>query len=299
VVAAEIDVEVVHGARAAIVGDNGQGKTTFLRTLVASLEPLAGEVRWGHGCALGVYAQHVYTSLPADETVLGYLERGAAIGTPSQRILDLAGAMLFRGRAVEKRISVLSGGERARLCLAGLLLGSANVLVLDEPGNHLDVETVDALAAALVDYAGTVIFTSHDRSFVQAVASDVIEVGGGRVRLHGGGYADYLAALGREADAVDAAAGRDRAGRDGGTRAADRRDEPRPRNDRDLRKELSNLEKKVATLDAEKRRLDAALLVETDPAKAISLHEAVVKAAAELAAAEERWLAVSEALGGA
>jgi len=300
VVAAGIDVEVEHGTRAAIVGDNGQGKTTFLRTLVASLEPLAGEVRWGHGCEFGVYAQHVYTSLPAEETVIGHLERGAAIGTPGQRILDLAGAMLFRGRAVEKRIAVLSGGERARLCLAGLLLGSANVLILDEPGNHLDVETVDALAAALVDYAGTVIFTSHDRSFVQAVATDVIEVGDGRVRHHGGGYADYLAALGREADAVDVAAGRgvERDADRGSRGAAARQREAKPRNDRELRKELSSLERKVAALDAEKRRLDAALLVETDPAAAVRLHETAVKAAADLAAAEERWLAVSEELGG-
>jgi ATP-binding cassette subfamily F protein 3 len=294
-VAAGIDVEIEHGTRAAIVGDNGQGKTTFLRTLVASLEPLAGEVRWGHGCELGVYAQHVYTSLPAEETVLGYLERGATIGTPGQRILDIAGAMLFRGRAVEKRIAVLSGGERARLCLAGLLLGSANVLVLDEPGNHLDVETVDALATALVDYAGTVIFTSHDRSFVQAVATGVVEVGDGRVRHHGGGYADYLAALGREADAADEAAGR--AAERGALGSGGRRGAAKPRNDRELRKELATLERKVATLDAEKRRLDRALLVETDPAAAIRLHEAATKAATDLAAAEDRWLAVSEELG--
>lgn len=230
--------------------------------------------------------------------------RGAAIGTPGQRILDLAGAMLFRGRAVEKRIAVLSGGERARLCLAGLLLGPANVLVLDEPGNHLDVETVDALAAALMEYAGTVIFTSHDRSFVQTVATAVIEVGDSRVRHHGGGYADYLALLGREADALDAAAGgvgrpggEGRAGRGGRPAGSGQRDGTR-RNDRDLRKELATLERKVAALDAAKRRLDAALLVETDPAAAVRLHEAVVKAATDLAAAEERWLAVSEELGG-
>jgi ATP-binding cassette subfamily F protein 3 len=139
-------------------------------------------VRWGHGCQLGVYAQHVYTGLPDDDTVLGYLERAAAIGTKSQRILDVAGAMLFRGRAVEKRVAVLSGGERARLCLAGLLLGASNVLVLDEPGNHLDVETVEALAAALLDFRGTVVFTSHDRSFVERVATNVVEVAVRRLR---------------------------------------------------------------------------------------------------------------------
>src|SRR3954464_13348379 len=148
-VAADIDLEIDHGWRAAIVGDNGQGKTTFLRTIVDSLEPLAGEVRWGFGCQIGIYAQHVYTSLPEKQTVLDYLENNAASGTKIQEILDLAGALLFRGEAVKKRIAVLSGGERARLCLAGLLLSQYNILVLDEPGNHLDVDTVEGLAEAL------------------------------------------------------------------------------------------------------------------------------------------------------
>jgi ATP-binding cassette subfamily F protein 3 len=192
------------------VAHNGQGKTTFLRTLVGSLTALSGQVKWGYGCEVGTYAQHVYTSLPPDDTVLGHLERAARLGTKQQQILDLAGAMLFRGRAVEKRIGVLSGGERARLCMAGLLLGPFNVLVLDEPGNHLDVETVDALAQALVDYAGTVIFTSHDRSFMNSVATNVIEVGDGRVVNSLGSYADYLAGVSREIDAAEAASGRGR-----------------------------------------------------------------------------------------
>jgi len=113
-VACGIDVEIEHGSRAALVGDNGQGKTTFLRTIVDSLKPLRGDVRWGFGCQIGIYAQHVYTSLPVDQTVLGYLENAATIGTKAQMILDLAGAMLFRGNAVNKSVSVLSGGERAR-----------------------------------------------------------------------------------------------------------------------------------------------------------------------------------------
>src|SRR3954469_22586194 len=162
-VAADIDLEIDHGWRAAIVGDNGQGKTTFLRTVVDSLPPRSGEVRWGHGCQIGIYAQHVYTSLPEKQTVLEYLEYNAAAGTKAQEILDLAGALLFRGESVKKRVAVLSGGERARLRLAGLLLSQYNVLVLDEPGNHLDVDTVEALAEALLGYQGTVIFTSHDR----------------------------------------------------------------------------------------------------------------------------------------
>src|SRR5262249_30010163 len=144
----------------------------------------AGEVRWGHGCQIGIYAQHVYTSLPQRQTVLEYLEYNAAASTKTQQILDLAGALLFRGEQVQKRVEVLSGGERARLCLAGLLLSQYNVLVLDEPGNHLDVDTVEALAEALREYQGTVIFTSHDRHFMKRVATCIVEVRDGR----GGNY---------------------------------------------------------------------------------------------------------------
>jgi len=293
-VASGIDVEIEHGSRAAIVGDNGQGKTTFLRTLVDSLPPLSGHVKWGYGCELGIYAQHVYTSLPPEQTVLGYLERAAAIGTKAQRILDLAGAMLFRGKAVEKRIEVLSGGERARLCLAGLLLGSSNVLVLDEPGNHLDVETVDAFASALVDYAGTVIFTSHDRSFVKAVATNVVEVKDGRVINYLGSYAQYLAAMNREIDDEEAAEPRTAAPRrpaSGG--------KPRPKDgraDRELRREVGNLERTIARLDAEKKRCQASLLATTDVEAAVKLHAELTDLAARLTAAEENWLAVQEQL---
>jgi ATP-binding cassette subfamily F protein 3 len=299
-VARGIDVEIVHGSRAAIVGDNGQGKTTFLRTLVDSLPPLTGHVKWGYGCELGIYAQHVYTSLPPDQTVLEYLERAAAIGTKSQRILDVAGAMLFRGQAVGKRIAVLSGGERARLCLAGLLLGSANVLVLDEPGNHLDVETVDALARALVDYAGTVIFTSHDRSFVRTVATNVVEVKDGRVINYLGSYEQYLAAINREIDDADEAAGRAAGPRKPAPPAAAAKAKPAAaRTERDLRREIGNLERSIARLDADKKRVQEKLLATSDVAAAIALHEELTAVTAKLAAAEESWLALQEQLSAA
>src|SRR5271168_3563803 len=111
-IAADVQLEIDHGTRAAVVGDNGQGKTTFLRTVVDSLKPLAGEVRWGYGCQVGVYAQHVYTSLPQNQTVLNYLQRQAARGTKDQEVLEVAGSMLFKKAHVEKPVSVLSGGER-------------------------------------------------------------------------------------------------------------------------------------------------------------------------------------------
>jgi len=296
-VAEGIDVEIVHGSRAAIVGDNGQGKTTFLRTLVDSLAPLSGHVKWGYGCELGIYAQHVYTSLPPEQTVLGYLERAAAVGTKSQRILDVAGAMLFRGKAVEKRVEVLSGGERARLCLAGLLLGSSNVLILDEPGNHLDVETVDALARALVNYAGSVIFTSHDRSFVRTVATNVVEVKDGRVVNYLGSYEQYLAAMNQEIDAEEEVTGRTAPPRKPAPPAGGGKAKPTSgRGERDARREIGNLERTIARLDADKKRCNAALLAETDVEAAIKLHAELTEVTTKLAAAEESWLALQEQL---
>jgi ATP-binding cassette subfamily F protein 3 len=303
-VATGIDLEIEHGARAAIVGDNGQGKTTFLRSVTGSLDPRAGSVKWGYGCDIGIYAQHVYQSLPEDDTVLGFLERAAAIGTKNQRILDLAGAMLFRGKAVEKRVRVLSGGERARLCLAGLLLGTFNVLVLDEPGNHLDVETVDALAEALVAYEGTVIFTSHDRSFMQRVATSVVEVRDGRVVRYLGDYAAYLASVTREIDDAEAAD----ESRQRGPRAAARKAPPPAGGPakappatgaakRDLRKQLATLEKSITRLDAEKKTLQARLLETTDAAEALRLHTTLADVAGRLSAAEEEWLMLQESAG--
>src|SRR6476469_1446803 len=200
-VASDVHVEIDHGTRVGVVGDNGQGKTTFLRTVCGSLAPVAGEVRWGYGCQVGVYAQHVYTSLPEGQTVLEYLHQQAARGKKDQEVLEVAGALLFRKAHVKKPIAVLSGGERARLCLAGLLLSKHNVLVLDEPGNHLDVDTVEALAEALLEYEGTVIFTSHDRHFTKRVATCIVEVRDSRVTSYGGDYDAYVYKVNKEIEA--------------------------------------------------------------------------------------------------
>src|SRR4051812_542289 len=207
-IAADIQLELDHGTRAAVVGDNGEGKTTFLRTIVDSLPPLGGEARWGFGCQIGVYAQHVYTSLPEGQTVIDYLRAQAAFGKKEQEILEVAGSFLFRGAHVKKKIAILSGGERARLCLAALLLSKHNVLILDEPGNHLDVDTVEALIDALQEYEGTVIFTSHDRHFTGRVATCIVEVRDGRVINYNGKYEAYLDRVNEEIEAGERALAR-------------------------------------------------------------------------------------------
>ena len=198
-VAKGVEVEIDHGSRAAVVGDNGQGKTTFLR-LDRGLAEAPGRRGQQTTAARSRHAQHVYTSLPQTQTVIEYLHRVAARGKKDQEILEVAGSLLFRGPHLEKPISVLSGGERARLCLAALLLGDYNVLVLDEPGNHLDVDTVEALADALEQYKGTVIFTSHDRHFTRRVATCIVEVHDGRV-TNSGRYDAYVDKVNKEVEA--------------------------------------------------------------------------------------------------
>ncbi|OWK45626.1 ABC-F family ATP-binding cassette domain-containing protein [Fimbriiglobus ruber] len=299
-IASDIRLELDHGTRAAIVGDNGQGKTTFLRTIVDSLKPIAGEVRWGHGCQLGVYAQHVYTSLPESKTVIDYLRGQAAFGKKEQEILDVAGSFLFKGTHVQKKISVLSGGERARLCLAALMLSRHNVLILDEPGNHLDVDTVDALVDALRSYEGTVIFTSHDRHFTGQVATCVIEVRDGRVVNYSGKYEAYLEKVNEEIEAGEREL------------ATVRKKLPaevlKPthvvaravkRSEKDIRKEQKAVERSIAQLDERKKALTTKYMDESDSQESLRLQAELESVTNELSAAEEKWAELYEELEGA
>ncbi|ODA32528.1 ABC-F family ATP-binding cassette domain-containing protein [Planctopirus hydrillae] len=296
-IAEDITLEIDHGSRAAIVGDNGQGKTTFLRTIVNSLKPLAGELRWGHGCQVGVYAQHVYSTLPPEKTVIQYLEETAAPLTRTQTVLDIAGAFLFRGAHVEKKISVLSGGERARLCLAGMLLSQYNVMVLDEPGNHLDVETVEALADALVNYKGTVIFTTHDRHFMKRVATCVIEVKDGRVTNYNGDYDAYVYAVNKEIDDGEREANAGKMAKAPAAVLAPKAAKPKGKDDRALRKELQTCERNIAKLDEQKKALTLSLSNEADAKKALELHNQLEDITSQLTQAEERWCEIQEELG--
>ena len=292
-VADNIQLEIEHGQRAAIVGDNGQGKTTLLRTLVHSLDPLGGNMKWGHGIEIGTYAQHVYTSLDDRHTVIEHLEYYSNSDKTRQECLSMAGALLFRDEHINKKIKVLSGGERARLCLAGLLLGTANVLVLDEPGNHLDVETVEALAEALLAYKGTVIFTSHDRHFMGRVATNVIEVRDGNVKNYFGNYDSYLESVESEIDEGERQRNASKGGGDKSPKKKSTDSRQAHKDQRKIGKEIKNLEKKIARLDGEKNDLAKQLLNETDPTKAMQLHEEQSKIAEQLSEAEERWMELS------
>lgn len=299
-IAADVQLEIDHGTRTAIVGDNGQGKTTFLRTLVDSLKPLAGDVKWGHGCKLGVYAQHVYTTLSERDTVIDYL-RSKGKGRKEQEVLEVAGAMLFRGSHLEKNISVLSGGERARLCLAGLLLSDYNVLILDEPGNHLDVDTVEALMDALIEYQGTVIFTSHDRHFTARIATSVVEVRDGKVLQYNGKYEDYLYRVNKEIEAGERelAAGKVKLP-DAVAKAPKAAPRQLKRTEPEIRTEMEAAERAVTALEEKRSALEALLSEPTEPDELQRMCDELETIATELDAAEQKWTQLQtelEALG--
>ena len=291
-IASDIQLELDHGSRAAIVGDNGQGKTTFIRTLVDSLKPLEGEVKWGHGCKVGVYAQHVYTALQPTQTVIDYLRRTAAFGKTEQEILSVAGSMLFRGSHVKKPVSILSGGERARLCMAGLLLSDYNILILDEPGNHLDVDTVDALVEGLLEYKGTLIFTSHDRHFTSRVATSIIEVRDGRVTNYSGNYESYVYMVNKEIEEGERELATTKTKLPtevlkAGKPSADRKD-------RDLPKEIENVERTIAALEEKKHHIDEMYVNAEHAADSEHLYDELIALTEQLTEAEERWQALSE-----
>ncbi len=191
VVLEHVDLVVERGDRIALVGPNGAGKSTLMRVLAGVDAPTAGARLAGHNVVLDYFAQDQAAVLNPTRTVHEEMS-AASTTTMVPMIRTILGGFLFSGDDVYKRVGVLSGGERNRLALAKMLLTPSNLLILDEPTNHLDLDSKDVLLDALADYAGTLVFVSHDRYFVDRLATKVIEVGGGEALLYPGGYEDFL-----------------------------------------------------------------------------------------------------------
>ncbi|MDB4958563.1 MAG: glycosyl transferase family 1 [Myxococcales bacterium] len=190
--------------RWAVMGENGAGKSTLLKMIAGALKPDDGEAAIGASVTMGYYAQHVMDGLSGERTVLEELQEHAPSANQGT-LRGLAGAFGFQDDDVFKPVPVLSGGERARLALAKLLYDAPNLLVLDEPTNHLDIATKRALVRALAEYEGTLIFVSHDRQFLSALATRVLELAtAGTPRIYGGSYDEYVASTGREAPGMRA-----------------------------------------------------------------------------------------------
>jgi len=190
----DVDVRLERGDRVAIVGANGAGKTTLLRILAGELEASSGEVKLGHKVKLGYYAQHHVDVLSPTATAFEEVQSAAAAGGRKE-IFSALGAMLFSEDDTEKRIGVLSGGERARVALARLLVDPGNVLLMDEPTNHLDLESSERLAEAMADYEGTLLFVSHNRGFVRRLAKTIWHVEDGHVEVYPGNLDEYISSM--------------------------------------------------------------------------------------------------------
>jgi ATP-binding cassette subfamily F protein 3 len=192
VVFRDAEVEIKRGEKVALIGRNGEGKTTLMRVIMGELDPVSGEAKVGHNVHIGYYAQNQEDILDKNETVFSTLDR-IAVGEIRTRLRDLLGAFLFRGEDIDKRVSVLSGGERARLGMAKLMLQPYNVLALDEPTNHMDIRSKDRLKQALQAFDGTLIVVSHDRDFLDGLVDKLYEFRDGKVKEHLGGVTDFLA----------------------------------------------------------------------------------------------------------
>ena len=185
-----VDLKLYRGDHVALVGPNGAGKSTLMKLIAGKLKPDSGQISLGQNVTEAYYAQHQLEELNPANTVLAELDTVAAGWTTSEE-RRLLGAFLFHGDDVEKRVNVLSGGERARLALAKMLVSPDPLLLLDEPTNHLDIDSVDVLEKALVDFPGTIILISHDEHLVRAVANKVVDVRDHKVTVYDGNY-DYF-----------------------------------------------------------------------------------------------------------
>ncbi len=193
-----LDIVVERGERLVVAGRNGAGKSTLLRILAGVDSDYAGTVKLGTDVAVGYFCQDNAEKITGSETILERLEAKAPLAL-IPKLRDMLGAFLFRGDDVFKSIDVLSGGEKSRIALLELLLRPVNLLVLDEPTNHLDMHSKDVLLDALKDFGGTVVFVSHDRGFIEGLATRVLELKPGSHRIFPGDYMYYMERLEAEA----------------------------------------------------------------------------------------------------
>jgi ATP-binding cassette, subfamily F, member 3 len=291
------DALLLRGQRVAVVGVNGAGKTTLLKIIAGELAPDAGKVTFGHNVTMGYYAQHHGETLDRTSTILDEL-RALVPDKPQSFVRGVAGAFLFSGDDVDKKIGVLSGGERARVALAKLLLAPANFLLMDEPTNHLDLDSSEALIEALKGYGGTLLFVSHNRSFLNQLATDVWDVRDRKVVPYPGNLDDYLYHLRQKALEIEPGGAAEQGGGARGQSDRDRkRAEAQARQKKSstqgpIKKEIAALESRIAELETGQREREAALAdpaIAGDFAKLRPLTEAHGAAKHELEQLYAKW----------
>jgi len=263
----DINLNIYRGEKIALVGVNGAGKTTLTRLITQQLIPQEGELILGERVTTGYYAQHQLEALDLKNSVYQEVYATAA-DTYRTKIRDVLGIFQFTGDEVDKTIGVLSGGEKARVSLAKILISPVNFLIMDEPTNHLDIQAKEALEQALREYDGTLLIISHDRYFLDRIVSRVIEISEGKLRLFEGNYTDYLKSHEQKSIPRTVNTSLPRDDDTGFNRKLQRRLEAEARQRisglrRDLNKKIHDLELKIEQLENEKKQIEQKM---SDPA---------------------------------
>ena len=297
------NIEIKRGEKVAFVGRNGEGKTTMMKTLMGKLTPIKGSATVGYNVKIGYYAQNQEDVLNRNDTVYDTLDK-IAVGDIRMKLRDILGAFLFRGEDIDKKVAVLSGGERARLSMARLMLEPYNLLALDEPTNHMDIRSKDILKQALMKYDGTLIVVSHDRDFLTGLVDKIYEFGDGRVREHLGGVDDFLhrkkiegfEALERKAPQQVAAQPQTAP-----TPAPVAKQAPSSQQDREARREMarlknrfSNLEKAIADIEAKMAEIEKVLSAPGPNDDIMELTRTYLEHKRELDIKMEEWASLAE-----
>lgn len=304
-----VDLRIRRGEKVAFVGRNGEGKSTLVKCIMGEI-PYDGELTVGHGVEIGYYAQNQAQMLDENLTVFDTIDY-VAKGEMRLKIRDILGAFMFGGEASDKKVKVLSGGERSRLAMIRLLLEPMNLLILDEPTNHLDMRTKDVLKEAIRAFDGTVIIVSHDREFLDGLVTKVYEFGGGKVREHIGGIYDFLKK--KDIDTLDAlhtlqeqghttpnnnaapaTVARKATPSQGAITYAEQKELARQR--RKLEQNVEDAEKRIGKIEADIAAIEAKLATPEGAADA-SLFTKYGELKKSLEEAEEAWGNAVEALG--
>ena len=305
-----VNITIERGEKIAFVGRNGEGKTTLMRIITKELFPIDGEAGLGYNVDMGYFAQNQEDVLDKNDTVFDTLDK-IAVGDIRTKLRDILGAFLFRGEDIDKKVAVLSGGERARLAMAKLMLKPHNLLALDEPTNHMDLISKDILKQALQAYDGTMVIVSHDRDFLDGLVDKIYEFRDGKVKEHLGGVQDFLARkrlenlseLERKAPAASAAQTISEEAAQRGTGKTENKAQAQlsyqqmkeiEREKSRLKKKIEQCEKRIEELEWIIAELESELGNATDTAKILELTEKYDTAKKDLDGKMEEWAELSE-----